>query len=825
MLRSFLRLLLALGFIILTLVGGVPLRPSVVADTTVNNVVVNPVPGLPRDFIMGVDASEAPWIIELGGRYYDLNGEERDLLDILWENGVNWIRLRVWNDPYDVNGTPYGGGNCDLERMTRFAAEAKARGFKILIDFHYSDWWADPSKQEKPKAWVNLSYNELVEAVYNWTRDALLYMRDHGALPDMVQVGNEINNGFLWPDGAATRWSQFTGLLKSAISAVRSVDPNIGVVIHLAGVKGDFYVNFIDRLIDSGVDFDVIGISYYPYYHGSMDEFRSLVGTLASKYSKGIIVAETAYAWTLSNGDNHPNSFGSRVQEVKGGYKATVQGQASFIRDLIAALYEEGGSKALGVFYWGATWIPYPGAGWKTGEGNPWDNQALFDFNGCALPSIRVFRLVYEAQPFKVEPRELYDPSPVNVTAYAGAKPILPSSILVVYTDDSIRATPVDWGDIPVYSSPGNYTYKGHVVNTSIEVTAWITVLERLSVEIMDPQGDDRGIGTYGYPTADVYKPGVFDVTRVLVEVTGDNISFRIYFADLGGNPWSGPNGFSLQYIQVYIRTMNPLVTNNIFRKDTFGLNIELREDYQWQYALLISPGWGNGPLLGGEFSALYYSNGTVYVEDKDFNVVANTSGNYVEAIIPRSLMPDWENLKYWRILVFATSWAGENPDRIHGFTPGGGEWMCDATKYAKPEDVSRIASAIVVGVLPKLYDLAIYSSEYPDGASADQQYTWLSQFDPSTRRMATIPPPQVPTVTITSTTTITETVTRESTMTVTETVTTTYMGETSTTTVTKTVETPVTQGVEVLSAMVYVVIALLAGIVAGLLTGRRLAS
>nr|7OSK_A Chain A, Arabinogalactan endo-1,4-beta-galactosidase [Ignisphaera aggregans DSM 17230]7OSK_B Chain B, Arabinogalactan endo-1,4-beta-galactosidase [Ignisphaera aggregans DSM 17230] len=397
-----------MGIILMILILAIPsLQICNKSYTEGDPVIINPVPGLPVDFIRGVDASEAPWIIELGGKYYDENGVERDLLDILKENGVNWIRLRVWNDPYDEQGRPYGGGNCDLPRMTDFAAKAKAKGFGVLIDFHYSDWWADPSKQSKPKAWANLSYPELVEAVYNWTYNALKYMAEHNALPDMVQIGNEINNGFLWPDGSAANWTQFVGLLKAAISAVKDVNPNIKIVIHLAGVKADFYINFIDRLINSGVSFDVIAISFYPYWHGTMDDFRNLVRTLVQRYDKKILVAETAYAWTLDDSDGHPNIFGSRDLEVKGGYKASIQGQASFIRDLIAALYEEGKDKALGIFYWGATWIPYPGAGWKTGEGNPWENQALFDFNGRALPSLKVFRLVYEAQPVEIKPLEL----------------------------------------------------------------------------------------------------------------------------------------------------------------------------------------------------------------------------------------------------------------------------------------------------------------------------------------------------------------------------------------------------------------------------------
>lgn len=754
-----------------------------------SRLIVNPVP-VHKDFIRGVDLSEVPWILELGGKYYDENGVERDILDILAESGVNWIRLRVWNDPYDENGNPYGGGNCDLKRMASFAAKAKAKGFKVLIDFHYSDWWADPSKQEKPKAWRNLTFPELVEAVYNWTRSALEYMKNLGALPDMVQVGNEINNGFLWPEGRAENWTQFTTLLKSAIKAVRDVDPSIQVMIHLSGHREvDYYVNYFKRLVESGVEFDVIGLSYYTYWHGDLNKLKAIAKALVENFNKTIVLAEVAYAWTLEDADGHPNLFSSKDMEVKGGYKASVQGQASLIRDIIAALYEAAGEKAGGVFYWGAGWIPYPGAGWKTGEGNPWENQALFDFTGRALPSLKVFRLIYEATPVEVVPLELYDPRPLNITSYVGAKPILPSTVLVVYTDHSIRPTRVDWGEVPVYTQPGTYTVIGYVAGTSIQVKAVITVKEKLQITIQDPEGDDKGPGTYGYPTAAVYKPGVFDITRAEISVEDTYFVVRVYFKNLGGNPWNGPNNFSLQYIHVYMRTTNPAATGRIYRSDTFGMNFKLREDYAWQYALLISPGWGTRPLPEGELSALYYSTGSVYVEDKDFTVLANPSENYVEARIPLSLLSDWENLKYWKVVVAVASWAGENPDRIRSFAPGGGEWLVDPVAYADEQARVKVLAGLMSNTIPKAMDIAVYSEDYPGGISSEEQYKWLMGFNPDKGLVATVPPEVAPQVTATITVTqalvqvqtvtraVTETQTVTEVQTTTETITQAYYG------------------------------------------------
>lgn len=752
---------LTMIIILILLLPTVPVQTYSMSESSQGEILISPIPGLSQGFIRGVDLSEVPWILELGGKYYDYNGVERDILDILSENNVNWIRLRVWNDPYDEQGNPYGGGNCDLVRMTSFAAKAKEKGFKIMIDFHYSDWWADPGKQNKPKAWANLSFSELVKAIYDYTYSSLRYMEQNGALPHMVQVGNEINNGFLWPDGRAENWTQFVALLKSAIKAVRDVDPGIIVAIHLSGQREvDYYVNFYGRLINSGVDYDVIALSYYLYWHGDLGKLSNLVSTLVQKFGKPIVLAEIAYPWTLQDADGAPNLFGSRDMEVRGGYLATVQGQATAIRDTIATLFQAAGDKAMGVFYWGAGWIPWPGAGWKTGEGNPWENQALFDFSGRALPSLQVFKLIYMGQQVEPVPRKLYNDESVNVTAYVGTRPELPDSLLVVYTDDSIRKTPVDWGDLPVFNQTGVYELRGYISGTNLTVIARIQIEEKISLEIVDPEGDDSGPGVYRYPTANVFARGVYDIVAVKIWVEGENVVLRVYFKDLGGNPWSGPNGFSLQYIHVYIRTTTPAPTNRVYRTDTYGLNIVLNENYAWQYALLITPGWGTDPLPGGELSALIYSNGTVFVEDRDFHVSANTNENYIEARIPRSLLPDWQNLKMWRVLVASTSWAGENTDRIRPFAPGGGEWVVDATGYANSTTRAKISAAIISGVLPKLLDIAIYSDEYPQGITANQQYDWLMSFDPAKAKMATVPPVESLTVTITYTTTVTTTLT-----------------------------------------------------------------
>ena len=441
---------------------------------------VNPIPDLPSDFVRGVDVSMLYEIERLGGKFYD-GGIEKDCLQILKDHGVNWIRLRVWNDPKDEAGNPLGGGNCDHINMTEIAKRAKSLGLKVLLDFHYSDWWADPGKQNKPKEWKHLRGDLLERAVYSYTKMVLNHMKRNGALPDMVQVGNELNNGFLWPDGmisgpGAGGFDNFVKLLKAAIKAVREVDPSIRVVVHLAdGGNNSLYRWFFDEITRRGVDFDVIGVSYYPYWHGTLEDLKKNLYDISQRYQKDVLIVETAYAWTLDDADGHPNIFGGKDMELQGGYKATVQGQASFIRDLMEIVKGVPNGRGLGIFYWEGAWIPVKGAGWKAGEGNPWENQALFDFKGNALPSLDVFKLVYEGKPV---PLQIVEVLPIELKTTLGEIPKFPEKVQVVFSDDSIRSHPVEWAlsDPSIVERPGTYEIVGRVEGLDISVVARLEV-------------------------------------------------------------------------------------------------------------------------------------------------------------------------------------------------------------------------------------------------------------------------------------------------------------------------------------------------------------
>ncbi|WP_026487441.1 glycosyl hydrolase 53 family protein [Caldanaerobius polysaccharolyticus] len=458
-------------------------------QSTSSKIYVNPIRGLRSDFIKGADVSMLAQIEQNGGKFYD-SGVRKDCLKILKDHGVNWIRLRIWNNPKDANGIWLGGGNNDEERTIYMAKRAKDLGLKILLDFHYSDFWADPGKQNKPAAWVNDSGEKLQQDVYDFTAKVIRDLKNNGVIPDMVQIGNEIDNGILWPDGKISGtgsggYSGLAALLEQGIKAVRDNDPNkndpekkIKIMLHLSrGGDNALYRSFFDNLIykQGLTDFDVIGLSYYPYWSGTLEELKYNINDISQRYNKYVVIAETAYAFTLDNADTTENNFGVK-EEAIGGYKASVQGQATAVRNIMEVVSQVPDNKGLGVFYWEPDWIPVAGAGWKTDEGNAWENQAMFDFQGNALPSIDVFNLVSGAQG-SVAPRIL-SIEPVNVSTEVGQAPTLPTTVNLVYDDESVRQASVTWESIDPdkYARPGSFTVTGTIPGVKFKAIATITV-------------------------------------------------------------------------------------------------------------------------------------------------------------------------------------------------------------------------------------------------------------------------------------------------------------------------------------------------------------
>ena len=443
---------------------------------------VNPIDGLSPEFIMGADVSMLAQIEENGGKYYD-QGIEADALEILKNHGVNWIRLRIWNDPTDPGGNPLGGGNNDLQRTVELAVRAKSLGLKLLLDFHYSDWWADPGKQNMPKAWKDLHTVQLNRSVYEYTAEVIKTLAAAGALPDMVQIGNEVNGGMMWPAGKT--WTEggevvggydgFAKLLSRGIQAVRDNDPHIDdpqkkirIAIHLAeGGDNDLYRTVFDELTKRKVDFDIIGLSYYSFWHGPLDQFADNMIDISERYEKDVVVLEAAYPYTTDDADGHPNIVGGGTLEL-GGYKATVQGQATAIRDIMVAVAQVPNGRGLGVFYWEPEWIAVEGAGWATGEGNAWENSAMFDFEGNALPSLDIFNLVRPEEGNAFIPPQVVEVSAIDVFVPLNESPELPATVKAIFSDDAIREVAVDWDSYPppLLDKVGSFKLNGRIDGT-----------------------------------------------------------------------------------------------------------------------------------------------------------------------------------------------------------------------------------------------------------------------------------------------------------------------------------------------------------------------
>ncbi|MCD8366483.1 MAG: glycosyl hydrolase 53 family protein [Clostridiales bacterium] len=363
-------------------------------------------------WIKGMDLSTLLEVEECGGQFFD-HGVPGDAMEILKRYGMNMVRLRLWNDPYSEAGEPYGAGTNDLPRTMTLARRAKALGLGWLLDFHYSDFWADPGKQTIPKAWRGLDEAGLADAVYTYTRDVLRTLDEAGLTPDMVAVGNELTNGLLWPYGKTPNFEVIVRFLNAAIRAVREVDGEIPVMLHLdnGGNNGLYRAWFDGYLAHGGRDFEYIGLSYYPFWHGTLNDLEANMNDIALRYRKNLILTEVSTAFTMEEYQSYERLPDERRKGMatkpalaeRVPYPMTAEGQAAFLQDVMELVRRVPEGRGRGFFYWEPAWLPVPGSGWAndaalayTGEqgpgGNEWANQALFDYEGRALPALETIR-------------------------------------------------------------------------------------------------------------------------------------------------------------------------------------------------------------------------------------------------------------------------------------------------------------------------------------------------------------------------------------------------------------------------------------------------
>ena len=362
-------------------------------------------------FVKGMDLSTLLELERCGAKYYD-NGEERDLLAIMKSYDVDTIRIRLWNDPWSETGESYGAGENDLKTSLEIAKRVTAAGFGVLLNVHYSDFWADPGKQIKPKAWADYGVKELEQAVYDYTLESMRTFLDAGVNITMVQVGNELSNGLLWPEGKVPNYDNIATFVNAGIRAVRKADAAIPVMIHLDnGGNNALYREWFDNFTKRGEDFEIIGLSYYPFWHGSLQMLNDNMNDIAERYGKDLVIAEVSMGYTMEDyknyeklSDEERKGYATRpalVEKIE--YPMTKQGQYDFMEDFLNRISHIKGGKGKGFFYWEPAWIPVPGSGWATPAslkymndpgpcGNEWANQALFDYDGNALPTLSLIR-------------------------------------------------------------------------------------------------------------------------------------------------------------------------------------------------------------------------------------------------------------------------------------------------------------------------------------------------------------------------------------------------------------------------------------------------
>ncbi len=478
-------------------------KPSVIPTEKIegSDLYVKKVDNLPEDFIMGMDASSVIANEKSGVKYYDFEGKEQDVFKTLAQAGVNYIRVRIWNDPYDENGNGYGGGNCDIDTAVEIGKRATQYGMKLLANFHYSDFWADPAKQMCPKAWVGMSIEEKTEALYQYTLESLNKLKAAGVDVGMVQIGNETNGHI----AGESIWFNMQYLFQAGAKAVREVYPEALVALHFANPeKVTNYQDYARKLDYYKVDYDVFASSYYPYWHGTLENLTDLLTEIHETYGKKIMVMETSYAFTELDTDFQGNTIADSNTIVKD-YPFTVQGQANCVRDVIETVAKIPGG--IGVCYWEGTWITVGqnsweensakweqfGSGWASSfaagydpndagkyyGGSAVDNQAMFDAQGKPLQSLRIFNLVRYGNQVDVKPDALEN---VNVTVDVGKPIVLPETVNAIMTDDSKSPVTVTWDvtqqKLEEMSNGGVNKYEILGTADGKTVKAYITVVE-----------------------------------------------------------------------------------------------------------------------------------------------------------------------------------------------------------------------------------------------------------------------------------------------------------------------------------------------------------
>lgn len=469
----------------------------------------------------GADLSYVNEMEDCGAEYRE-NALLRDPFELFAERGANLVRVRLWHNP---TWTAYS----TLDDVRKTIQRTKTAGMQTLLDFHYSDDWADPSKQFVPAAWQGLTFDTLKDSLYRYTHEVLTRLHGEDLLPEMVQLGNEINPGLLLPHGSTSNWAQLGALLNEAIRAVRDVESASGwpikVMLHVA--QPEHVHEWISSAINDGEisDFDAVGLSYYKNWsHVPLNQLADYVSRLATAFGREVIVVETAYPWTLAGKDGANNILGSNALEI--GYPATPEAQDLYMVDLTQAIFNGGGN---GIVYWEPAWVSTP-CSTRWGQGSHWENATFFDFNNTneVLPAIDYMTATY------APPRTVPVTLRVNMAGRDTSRGVFVAGDMTYDTSgDWQMLSMIDEGDAWYASTVDLHpqtAYRFSFYNGS----SFAQNQEPLSVACAGDSGDNRlisipengGSYDYNFGTCD----DLVDVT-VQVDMTGVNTSAGVYIA------------------------------------------------------------------------------------------------------------------------------------------------------------------------------------------------------------------------------------------------------------------------------------------------------
>lgn len=469
------------------------------------------------DFAMGVDGSMIAQIEENGGVYYNQNGQEQDVFQILRESGVNFFRVRLWNNPQSRLKRLYGGGNNNLNTDIQLCRRAKAVGMNVLVDFHYSDFWADPDKQWRPKDWRTYSQEQVNTAIKEFTAESLQAFKDADVTVDAVQIGNETNNGMCgfdidWGDTDSS-FDTIAAMMKAGIEGAKSVFPSTYTMIHLAnGGNTAEFETYFKAMDERGVNYDIIGASFYPYMSGKLESLAENLNNIAKVTGKPVIVAETSWGFTDEANDNASNTYYGENYEDVGGYLTSEQAQATSLRDIVNVLANVDDNKGLGVFYWEPGWLPVSGSAWATAAGQSycdygnddhrseytdgkatWSNQGLFSYTGKALASINTFKYLSTREGFNATEETVVSQRENNldVEINVAASEELPETGSVVTNYDAIRQAEIVWDQESIEKSKqvGEYTANGTLAG-QYPITANVKCIQNF---VVDPGFENQG--------------------------------------------------------------------------------------------------------------------------------------------------------------------------------------------------------------------------------------------------------------------------------------------------------------------------------------------